>query len=525
MLGVVGVLEESSALTDTRGRHQWRRELTRLLGSRGQALEEFPTARQEFLEAVYVCEGLPGGLAVLADATCYVAPALEHRLRPLVEELCALRLYEGRDWTALRDALYLSLPELDATVAVIMGGRVRLPRYCTTAWHAFLYLSGLTSVPDTDLPPGMLLLEHLALHTELAAHVGELHGWNDHFARCWKLTDGEYGLAALRASLLDGRPSPADRAAAEPAAPPAPPADPPVVPQRPVIRLYVKLVPDLTPLPGIGTGRRQARGKRRYWVSARVKYAESPELHHAKEGEVQQPVSRAQIPAAVAGLLRRMASLWHTRAQEVVLEFFLPTELLNEPVEWWDRDPSLGYANPLFSKYPEIVLHSLERLHRRDAHQVWRLRWARWKDDPENEEAVHWCDQAGRPLKDHLERLDKTVGAKKDVVAMVLSEPPAAGRAAGLGEVRVAIDLGIPVFILHREATSEQFHGMVRDGLTEGGLAGLTFHARQWKSDSATRADGRSPASAQHLCVVWDDPEQLLDGGAGAPAAFIGGIE
>ncbi|WP_369392886.1 hypothetical protein AB5J72_38880 [Streptomyces sp. CG1] len=529
--GVVGVLAESSALTDTRGRHQWRLELTRQLGSRGQALEEFPTAQQEFVAAVRVCEELPDGLAVLVDATCLVAPSLEHRLMPLVEEFYALRLYDGRDWTALRDALDVSLPELDATVAVITGGRVRLPTYCTTAWHAFLHLSGLTSLPGTVLSPGMLLLEHLALHPDLASHVGELQGWNDHFAARWKLADGEDGLAALRASLLDGRPFPAERAVVSPAeravvvpeAPPALPADPPVRPERPVIRLYIKLVPDLTPLPG--TGRRPARKGRRYWVSARVKYAESPELHHAKEGEARQPVPRAQVPATVARMLTRMASLWHTRAQEVVLEFFLPTELLNEPVEWWDRDPSLGYANPLFSKYPEIVLHSLERLHRRDAYQIWRLRWARWKDAPENEEAVHYCDQAGRPVKEYLGRLDKTIGAKKDVVAMVLSEPPAVGRAAGLGEVRVAIDLGIPVCILHREATSEQFHGMVRDGLAEGGLAGLPFHARQWKSDSATPADGRTQASAQHLCVVWDDPEQLLGDGAGAPAAFIGGIE
>ncbi|MQY38648.1 hypothetical protein SRB17_66610 [Streptomyces sp. RB17] len=523
MRGFVGVLADSSALTDTRGRHQWRRELTRLLGGRGQVLAEFPTAQQEFVEAVRVCEELPDGLTVLMDATCLVAPALEHRLRPLVEEFNALQFYEGRDWTALREALDVNLPEVHATVARIMGGRVRLPVHCTTAWDAFLHLSGLAATPDTVLPPGMVLLEHLALHTDLASHVGELHGWNDHFAELWKLTDGEDGLAALRASLLDGPPSSVERAVAEPEAPAVVPDDPPAVPERPVIRLYIKLVPDLTPLPS--TGRRQARRGRRYWVSARVKYAESPQLHHAKEGEAQQPVSRAQVPATVARLLSRMASLWHTRAQEVVLEFFLPTELLNEPVEWWDRDPSLGYPNPLFSRYPEIVLHSLERLHRRDAHQVWRLRWARWKDAPENEETVHWCEPTGHPVKEYLGRLDTAIGAKKDVVAMVLSEPPTAGRAVGLGEVRVAIDLGIPVFIHHREATSEQFHGMVRDGLAEGGLAGLPFHARQWKSDSATRTDGRTQASAQHLCVVWDDPEQLLDGGAGAPAAFIGGIE
>ncbi|MFB7335964.1 hypothetical protein ACFC00_30685 [Streptomyces adustus] len=519
---VVGVLAESSALTDTRGRHQWRSELTRALG--GRSLAEFPTAQQEFVEAVRVCEQQADGLSLLVEATSLVAPALEHRLVPLVEEFHALRLYDFKDWTALRAALLVELTELDATVARVTGDRLRLPQHCTTVWQAFLHLSGRGVMPGVELSPGMVLLEHLALHSDFASHVGELHGWNDHFAGLWDLVDGAGGLTEVRAALGAGRSAPGhDDTAGSQVTSASVVADGPDASARPVIRLYIKLVPDLAPVQG--TGRRQARKGRRYWVSARVKYAESAELHHAKEGETQQAVPQSQVPAAVARLLTRMSSLWHSRAEEVVLEFFLPTELLNEPVEWWDRDPSLTYPNPLFSKYPEIVLHSLERLHRRDAHQVWRLRWARWKGASGSEDFIHWCEQQGRAVNEHLEQLDATIGAKKDIVAMVLSEPPATGNAAGLGEVRVGIDLGIPVFVHHRDATSVEFHGMVKDGLAEGGLAGLPFRTRQWKSDATARADGSARNPAQHLCLVWDDPEQLLDGGAGAPAAFIGGIE
>ncbi|MEV5013247.1 hypothetical protein ACIGW1_03735 [Streptomyces sp. NPDC053780] len=517
---VVEVLAEAPALTDARGLQQWRRELSRALG--GQQWPELPTTHQEFVEAVHVCESRADGLHLLLEATVLVAPPVEFRLAPLVEELYALELYENRDWTALRTALQVTLPEVDATVGRITRGRTRLPPYCTTAWHAFVHLSGLGAAPDTPLSPGMVFLEHLVLLDEFASHVGELLAWNDHFADRWNLTDGEGGLTELRNSL-SGRTAPDT-------GPVGPVTEPPVrevVPDtsvRPVIRLYIKLAPDLAP--SQGTGRRQVRRKsRRYWVSARVKYAESPELHHAKEGEPLQPVARGQVPVAVAGLLTRMASLWHTRSEDVVLEFFLPTELLNEAVEWWDRDPSLPYPNPLFSKYPEIVVHSLERLQRRDAFQVWRLRWARWKDVVGGEDGVHWCDREGRAVSEHLQRLDAAIGAQKDVVAMVLSEPPAAGNEAGLGEVRVGIDLGIPVFIHHRDTVSEQFRSMLRDGLAEGGLAGLPSHARQWKSDSATRENGSAQDPAQQLCVVWDDPEHLLGGGAGAPAAFVGGIE
>ncbi|CAL9646239.1 effector-associated domain 2-containing protein [Streptomyces sp. enrichment culture] len=524
MRQVAEVLADAPGLTDARGLHQWRRELSLALG--GRQWPALPTPHQEFLEAVHVCESQQHGLHQLLQATVLVAPLLEHSLAPLVEELQALQLYEDRDWTALRTALTLALPELDTTVARVTGGRVRLPPYCTTAWHAFVHLSGRTTPPDSVLPPGMVLLEHLSLISDLASHVGELQAWNDHFAERWQLADVEGGLRDLRNSLSNR--SSSDTGAAVRAGAPTPPVPPvatdlPEDAVRPVIRLYIKLAPDLAPLQG--AGRRQARRKNRYWVSARVKYTESPELHHAQEGEAHQPVLRGQVPGAVADLLTRMASLWHTRSEEVVLEFFLPTELLNEPVEWWDRDPSLAYPNPLFSKYPDIVVHSLERLQRKDAFQVWRHRWARWKDAADSGDSVHWCDREGRAAPEHLRRLDAAIGARKDVMAMVLSEPPAAGNTAGLGEVRVGIDLGIPVFIHHRDSVSDQFRSMVRDGLTEGGLAGFPSHARQWKSDSATREKSSAHDPAQHLCVVWDDPEHLLGGGAGAPAAFVGGIE
>ncbi|MFF8393696.1 hypothetical protein [Streptomyces sp. NPDC016172] len=518
---VVGVLGDSPALTDARGRQQWRRELAQLLG--GRPWGELPTAHQEFLEVVRICEARADGLSLLLDATALVAPLLEDHLAPLVEELYALQLYEGRDWTALRRALLITLPGLDVTVAQITGDRIRLPAYCTDAWQAFLHLSGRATMPDAVLPPGMVLLEHLALHEDLASCVGELQGWNDHFAEVWSLADLDGGLTDLRNALGRRHPTVTGPAVGEPEPSPPPTQIPPDSKQRPVIRLYFKLTPDL--MPTQSSGRRQNRKRQRYWVSARVKYAESSQLHHAKEGETQQPVPRSQVPTTVAGLLTRMASLWHARAEDVVLEFFLPTELLNEPVEWWDRDPSLAYPNPLFSKYPEIVLHSLERLQRRDAHQVWRLRWARWKDSQDRDDTVHWCDQQGHAVPTYLQWLDATIGARQDVVAMVLSEPPTTGNEAGLGEVRVGIDLGIPVFIHHRDVTSEQFHSMVRDGLSEGGLAGFPSQARQWKSDSQTRPHGSSHDAAQQLCVVWDDPEQLLSGGAGAPAAFVGGIE
>jgi hypothetical protein len=518
---VVRVLAEAAALRDSQGRLQWRRELFELLD--GDEWAEFATAQQEFVEATRFCARQVGGLDALVEATSLVAPATRHRLAPLAEEVHAMDFYGGRDWEPLRSTLQVPVHELNATVALIMGDRIRLPAYCDTAWRAFVHLSGRSAQPGTVLSPGMVLLEHLALHADLASSVGEFYAWNDHFAEMWEVNDLEGGLRELRESL-SAQGSLADVFHSRAPRPAGLSLEKvPASATRPVIRMYIKLAPDLAPAES--SGRRNVRRGHRYWISSRVRYAESAGLHHEDEGEGLEPVPRSQLPAAVAKLLTRMATLWRDRAEDVVLEFFLPTELLNEPVEWWDRDPTRPYPNPLFSKYPEIFLHSLERLQRRDLHHGWRLRWARWKSDPDSA-GVHWCEpEEGRSIGDHLQFLDAQIGQQDDVVAMVLSEPPLPRNAAGVGELRIGLDLGVPVFIHHRESVTEEFRSVVREGLAEGGLAKLPTYARQWKGSSATRGSSVPNALVRHMSLIWDDPEHLLDGGASAPASFVGGIE
>ncbi|ADI03784.1 hypothetical protein SBI_00663 [Streptomyces bingchenggensis BCW-1] len=514
---MVNVLGDSAALADARGRHQWRRELSEEFG--GLELEPYPTAHQEFFEAVRACGDRPGGLATLSEITGFVAPALPHRLLPLVDEWDAADLYRGRDWSALRQALDIGIPELNAIVAEVCGDRFRLPPHCTTAWHAFLHLA-CRNTPPGGLPPSMVLLEHLALHADLAASVGELYAWNEHFAHEWDLADGEDGLIAMRTGPASGRTADVLHCGV-PGARSMDGLD--TEPERPVIRLYVKVAPDLTPVDA--KGRKQGRREARYTLAARVRYAESSGLHREPQGEPGELVTRSRIPVAVAELLTRMAELWQSRAEDVVLEFFLPTELLNEPVEWWNRNPQLGYANPILSKYHEIFIHSLERVQRRELHHAWRMRWARWRSRPEQAD-VHWCDAEGRSTDEHLALLDARIGRRDEVVAMVLSEPPRPRSGLGLRELRLGLDLGVPVLIHHRaDSLSEAFRSVVREGLAEDGLSKLPERARQWKSDCAAGGIGSQDDPVRDLSVIWDNPELLLDGGPCAPATFVGGID
>ncbi|WP_328771684.1 VMAP-C domain-containing protein [Streptomyces sp. NBC_00286] len=535
---IVAILEEpAGGLMQDGGRLLWRQFVHEAVD--GLPQETYSVPHQEFLSVVRACARQEGALEELVRATELVAPAVGRQLQPLLEEWWAHHVYGGRNWSSLRQALQPRLPELASLVSLSTGGRRTLPAHCGTPWQAFVHLADLNS-PVGGLPPGMVFLEHLAHCPELAAAVGEIRTWNDHFAREWGLLDGSDGLRGLRRRLDSARrhegvgisaADPAGGAADRPQDDGAEAGreDHTAPDGRPLIRLYIRVATDRTPQPS--TGRRRAARIPRYQVSACVKYANSPTLHREPGAEPQAPATREQLGSCVAELLTRMSALWHNRSELVALEFFLPLELLNEPVEWWDRDPARGYANPLLSTY-RVSVHSLDRVQRREFHRAWRARWTHWRENGSNLEhtrrVVHEC--APEPTltdSEHLARLDAVVGSDDDVVGMLLCQPPWDHSKLGIQEVSLALDLGVPLLMYHREdEAASACRAAVREALAEDGLAALPRLAQQWKTDAAAgRPSAHDPKAIRSMGMIWDDPEHLLDGGPSAPATFVGGTD
>ncbi|CCK30154.1 hypothetical protein BN159_5775 [Streptomyces davaonensis JCM 4913] len=503
---IVAVLEEpAGGLMDDAARRLWRHRMNKQVDALPQ--DSYAVPHVEFAGVVGACAE-QDALEPLIDVIRLVAPLLERHLRPLVDEWQAHQFYRGRDWGPLREALQQPLTEpadLADLFASASGGRRRLPAHCTTPWQAFVNLADLNA-PAGGTPPSMLFLERLTRCPELATAAASIRAWNAHFAAAWNLSD----------------PYPSPEAAPLPA--PEDPAKPPSAEPRPLIRVYICVTPDRAP---------QRRRVPRYHVTVAVKYADSPALHREPEPEPQASVTRDRLNVRVAELLSRVAASWHNRSDPVALDFFLPLELLDEPVEWWNRNPARGFDNPLLNAY-EVTVHSLERVQRQEFHRAWRERHARWKRQQANGGSgsshapggVHVC-VLDPPVADpaHLSRLDAVVGYNDDVVAMMLCEVPWKQDTLGGQEVNLALEYGVFVWIYHRaDGSSPAWRVAVREAVNEVGLAGIPQLAHQWKADAAMDRPGtHDPAVIRSLVVLWDDPEQLLDGGPAAPATFVGG--
>ncbi|MFF3844356.1 hypothetical protein [Streptomyces sp. NPDC002328] len=560
--GMVAVLEEpNGGLMREDGRQLWRRLVHDTVEQLPQ--DTYGVPHQEFVSVVRACAAREGALTHLGQVTKLVSPGLDRHLQPLLDEWRAHGVYGARSWYSLREALDRRLTgpaDLPTLMSRSTGGRRILPPYCLTPWQAFTHLAD-ANAPSSGLPPSMVLLEHLARHPELSAFTAELRSWNDHFATEWGLLNRADGLLSLRASLETSHarelssPSrqvsetspPHERVIArdeviEPRNGAGGPSDEPAVtrldaeapPGRRTIDVYIKVTPDHAPQATAG-GRRRSTRKPRYHVSACVKYWDSLKLYRPTGTESDTPVTREQLGACFSELLTRMAPLWHDRSEVVALEFFLPLDLLAEPVEWWDRDPTRRFANPLLGTH-QVSVHSLERVQRPALHNPWRMRWAYFKknaaenaaDRESAKNVVHECP-ADPLLSDdvHLGQLYMAVGSDSDVAALILCEAPLRKGELGLEEMGLALDLGVPVLLYRREnSAAEAWRAAVREALADAGLSGVALRAQRWKTDTAAgRSVPHAPATIRAMGLVWDDPEYLLDGGPSAPATFVGGTE
>ncbi|WP_285567039.1 MULTISPECIES: VMAP-C domain-containing protein [unclassified Streptomyces] len=517
---VIAALEDPAGrLINDSSRDLWRQMVHQHIP--GLTPASFTVTRQEFVSIVYGCAPLDDGMDRLVEATCLVTPALEPALLLLLAQWKARLAFPGPDWEPLRRVLDVPVAEFGALVERATDGLARLPENCSTPWEAFLHLADHNGRPG-ELMPAMAFLEHLSLFPEVASGVGELRSWNDHFAELWDLAAP---LATLRDGLRDAVAPRVEEAADAPREGPGGTA-------RPLIRIYVKVEPDRTP--HSGAGRRRMVRSPRYYVSACVRYPDSNALQRDPHTEPLEPVTRSQLPYEVAKLLTHMTQLRHSRADNAALEIFLPAELLTEPVEWWDRDPSLGFPNALLSRYREIMLHSLERVQRPTFHNAWRARWAHWRTGG-GQGQMHECAPEGLTDAEHLALLDAKIGRDDDVIGMVLSRPPHRESELGLRELGLALDLGVPIVVYHRaDPASAVFRSIIRESLANEGLAHLPGSAQQWKSDVAVRSTVADESSAvrerdvdaiRSMSMIWDDPEHLLEGGQNAPATFVGGTE
>lgn len=243
----------------------------------------------------------------------------------------------------------------------------------------------------------------------------------------------------------------------------------------------------------------------RYTVShSLMSDAGGPNWQH---GDPMQRVPTDGLQHAVTRIIKTVEGGGGDRLAHVWLEFVLPFELLNLPVDWWPRDTTEVPNVPLAVDYP-VVVRSLDRLQNRDWYRFWRTRWQQLARDehPSKSVYVNVAHQNGN----HLRGLEARLGDNEHCVALVLSEPPLPDHGNGRRELHAALRSGLPVVIWHRAGRStKEFRGVL-DGLLTEGLSRFPAKVAAYRRRAAIDAADDEDAAhiGRHLAVLWDDPDR-----------------
>ncbi|SMF68482.1 hypothetical protein [Streptomyces sp. Amel2xC10] len=466
---VVDALQRSGTVGQAASREIWRDMLSGELGARVEPLTG-DRLRPWLLTVVRECTAVGDGLACLVRSLEYVEreSATVAELWPLVDEWEAVDFFGQADLRGLQPVLQsIGAADIAAMARRATRSRVQeLPPWCRTAWQVFLRLAG-ENTPRGELPPSMAFLSLTAewLVEDGRAEAAEL------LRRFNREQAGPLGVETL---LADWQHSEFPR------------PEPSLVPAY----LLIQFEPD------------RVEADRYYLSHWRQSDSEG---WHPVRGETDH-LRRDELPGAVERLVEETESRWADLRQPVILEFVLPWELLNEPVEWWSKESDSPYPTPLALDYP-VVVRSLERLQRAAWHRPWHTKWRQFSERPADSHS-HWS----RPAQDgaYFFHLERELKEDRNAVCLVLSEPPGEDAGAGRREMLAGLRAGVPAMIWHREDCSDAaFHDAVGEILQDRSLGGLADRIRQWRKEAlALGPEGWHDHVGRHLAILLDDPDR-----------------
>ncbi len=469
MAGVADVLQSSDTVRLPGSRELW---LSMLAEELALAAEPYggEALRPWLLRLIEKCSTVRDGLPCLVRSLAYVeqSSTTVTALWRMVDEWEAVDFFDGADLHVLRPVLRAVGPAGLATLARRASrSRVQeLPAWCDTAWQVFLRLAGGNSV-EGELPASMaflaLTVDWLIEDSQREA-AERIRRWNSRQARAWGLEKEMAEWQQARFTAASQSPVPA--------------------------YLTIQFEPD-------------ARDSECYFLS-HWRQSDTDGWHPVPGETIH--VRRDRLSGEVEKLVEAAEEMWADLRQPIILEFILPWELLNEPVEWWHKESSSVSPTPLVMDYA-VTVRSLERLRKAAWHRPWHKKWHQLKEQPAESEAFRSRPTGDRAYFFHMERELKE---DEHMVCLVLSQPPGGDNETGYQEFLAGLRAGVPAMIWHRKDCSDpMFKDAVGEILQDRGLGSLAERAAQRRKEAlALGPDAWDGHVGRHLAILLDDPER-----------------
>ncbi|WBB68303.1 hypothetical protein [Micromonospora sp. WMMD812] len=460
---IATAMEASSVIRDPNSRQLLLQELGHALGG-ALGYRELGLLRAQIVELVTVCVDRPGGLRCLVECLELLEPGSKQTVAVLrlADEWQVVELFSDYDVAWLRGLLSTLEVTRELRRFVAETRAAPAPPWCETAWDLFAHLASANA--HGEVPPWLALLERLAPVVPQASlpRVREL---TTQMAKDWGVADQVDGSAQ----------------------------DAPAVTGTAYLLIQFE---------------KYGGDDDTYILSHWYQWA-SP-VWQPIRGE-DRHVPYAGLEAAVDQVVNETERRWADQAGAVTIEFVLPWQLMNEPVDTWRKELGSRMPSPLTTEYP-LVIRSLERIRASQWHRVWRGRWQGLADRGGERKLVHCAASHQADVQ-----LEATLKREKAVAVLVLSESPTTD-SVGERQLLVGLRSGVPAIVWHRHSPSTEdlcqtVASMVGDQASGAGVRDLpnrTAQLRQlaWSEDPK----GLDQHLGHGFVILFDDPDRQPGG-------------
>ncbi|MFA1548522.1 VMAP-C domain-containing protein [Actinomadura chokoriensis] len=239
----------------------------------------------------------------------------------------------------------------------------------------------------------------------------------------------------------------------------------------------------------------------RYLVTAWLQVGREPGSQ-LRCGDEALPLSR--IPELLERLLTAESSVIGRPGPDLTIEFILPRDLLDAPIEQSMIDIA-GVEHRIGIRHP-VVVRSLDRMRMAAIHHEWRHKWE-WLAGHSVDAPVCLVTRPGEQGKEEL--FSRLSGASTAVVALAF--PPWGGASDETDEHWVGLVAGIPVIAWCRDGRDPaQFAREVKELLASDlmKLPRRTMELRRQALSSGSAGAG-SGHLGLHLTLLFDDADRI----------------
>jgi hypothetical protein len=208
-----------------------------------------------------------------------------------------------------------------------------------------------------------------------------------------------------------------------------------------------------------------------------------------------------EVDDLIAGLEVMLgASAGAARTSDIGLQFILPLDLLNFPVQHLRKRALAEEFVPLALDHP-IVIRSLERLRMPRLHLAWHRRWARRTDSVRSYRST----PSG---SNYFVRLAAELRSDQHVFSLILSEPPEPGNKTAILEIKAALHAGIPSILWHQmDCSSSDFQAAIDTMVIDGALVHLPQRVTELRREALKLGMPTHPG--WEIAILWDDPTRF----------------